>query len=762
MILEKQTEANIEKVGDSQESIGMSLDMESAQVLMQMLSKNLYSDAIGSTIRECASNALDSHRRAGVTDPIIVSFQVVNGNHEFSVEDFGIGLDADDVKNIISKYGKSTKRNSTTELGMMGLGFKAPLAYSSSFYFICRKDGMERKYMMYEGEDTNTIDILYETPTTERNGVKVIVPVKHSDRWEFDSKIKEQLAYFENVYFDVPGMDNQFVIHRSEHFQWSELCSDGKMHICLDDVYYPIDFQKIGYTRDIYFPVGLRFGLSDGIFPTPNRESIRYTKEAKAIILEKIGNVADYYIERFNEQMKETEDLKSVIDWFNYSARNINIDGRKIDISPIINFSNIQMKQPNLKGLNHLTTKFLHDKSSMFMLEYENNYSIDNGKMRKTERAWTKGVDWRTAFDERVVTYIYSEKVGGNVRDYLKQLHPKQAVRLIRKKYHIPLRKGTSQETYYEMLHLRNHPKSEWRAIIKEWQYVVSLITSKFNNLDELEIPKAWLDAKKKTHIKVLSNGAVVPRKVKLEGDIIGKEASPLERYVDGQSCKFVPTTYRLEKLHQHKKLYVYGKDKDRKQMDMMFKAFKPVVTFVMFSEREFNAMQKINIHNWITMEEFMKGDNKPFRRIATAYILESLSDKFSSAFSRHGNLLATVSVDLYIKMMLLNDYEKKNLHYSDDKVKAAIVEVAEANNLFDGEIYPIYKEVKKVLEELPFIETICSAGNDRHRDIDSRWVLVMRDLFRFHKRRMGWKNYNITLNEDVVESITEEIINEA
>jgi len=69
---------------------------------------------------------------------------------------------------------------------------------------------------------------------------------------------------------------------------------------------------------------------------------------------------------------------------------------------------------------------------------------------------------------------------------------------------------------------------------------------------------------------------------------------------------------------------------------------------------------------------------------------------------------------------------------------------------------------VKKVLEELPFIETICSAGNDRHRDIDSRWVLVMRDLFRFHKRRMGWKNYNITLNEDVVESITEEIINEA
>jgi HSP90 family molecular chaperone len=88
---------------------------------MQMLSKNLYSDAVGSAVRECASNALDSHRRAGTKDPIVVSFGINNSNnYEFSVEDFGIGLDADDVKNIISKYGKSTKRNSANELGMMG------------------------------------------------------------------------------------------------------------------------------------------------------------------------------------------------------------------------------------------------------------------------------------------------------------------------------------------------------------------------------------------------------------------------------------------------------------------------------------------------------------------------------------------------------------------------------------------------------------------------------------------------------------------
>ena len=123
MILEKQTETVVLEEGVKNESINMSLDLDSANMLMQMLSKNLYSDSIGSTIRETCSNALDSHRRAGVNLPIIVSLErdLKTYNYTFSVEDFGIGLDDDDVKNIISKYGRSTKRNSDVELGMFGL-----------------------------------------------------------------------------------------------------------------------------------------------------------------------------------------------------------------------------------------------------------------------------------------------------------------------------------------------------------------------------------------------------------------------------------------------------------------------------------------------------------------------------------------------------------------------------------------------------------------------------------------------------------------
>src|SRR6478609_3851870 len=199
MILEKQKEAVILVEGESQDSVEMSLDLNSADFLMQMLSKNIYQDAIGSLIREYASNALDSHRKAGIDEPIVVTFKKNSqGNHEFSVKDVGVGLSKDDFMSILTKYGKSTKRDSKTELGCFGIGAKSGLAYSSTLYFICRKDGMESKFMMYEGEDKNTIDLLYESPTEERNGVTVVVPVNESDRYEFNNKIKEQLAYFEN------------------------------------------------------------------------------------------------------------------------------------------------------------------------------------------------------------------------------------------------------------------------------------------------------------------------------------------------------------------------------------------------------------------------------------------------------------------------------------------------------------------------------------------------------------------------------------
>ena len=772
MILEKQTEATIHQEGQSQDSIGMSLDMDSAQILMQMLSKNLYSDSIGSTVRECASNALDSHRRAGVDKPIIVSFKM-NGsnNYEFSVEDFGIGLDADDVKNIISKYGKSTKRNSANELGMMGLGFKAPLAYSSSFYFVCRKNGVERKYMMYEGEDTNTIDLLYEKPTTEGNGVKVIVPVNYSDRHDFRSKIKEQLAYFESVYFDVPGeIDNDFQITRSEHFQFSPLSSDGKMHICLDNVYYPLEFDKVGITDTIYFPVGLRFSLTDGIFPTPNRESIRYTKEAKAIILAKIEKVADYMVSKYNESILETDNVIEIMNYYSRSERNLKFGKGKYDISNLSQWATVQIAEPKLKGIKILDLKLLHRNREFILNEYQVKYRIDHGKFRECKRHWDTTIKIQDMTKDR--HFIFEDKLSGKKKDYMRETMGRDTgygkyKYLIKKVKSFTLgkvNKSSDYDTYMDILGLRKIQRHLWRAAIKEFQSIVSMYIDCLPKVEDIEIPQGWIDSKKKAKI-IISGGTIGPkvRRVKLKGEIVVKLATELERWVEGKNCKWVPTTYKLENLHKASHLTVYASqnEADTKLMDVLYKMTHGLqgtkIKFVAASERELRNLEKFELHNWMKLETFMEGKNKPFKRLVTAYLIRKLKDTYSDTFSKYDRLKC-LSEDLVNKLDLLDDYCNKHFIYASDGVYASMLEVAEENNLFDGEIYPIYKEIKAFLDRHPFVETILDSMSYYAKENDPM-IDVMRDMFKYHRRRLDWKNYNIKLNEEVPTELTTETV---
>jgi hypothetical protein len=769
MILEKQTEATILQEGESQESIGMSLDLDSAQVLMQMLSKNLYSDAIGSTIRECASNALDSHRRAGIDKPIIVSLNRNNhDNYEFSVEDFGIGLDAEDVVNIISKYGKSTKRNSNTELGMMGLGFKAPLAYTSSFYFVARKDGMERKYMMYEGEEVNSIDLLYEAPTDQPSGVKVIVPVNYYDRHDFVRKTKEQLAYFENVYFNVLDneVSNDFTIHRSEHYQSSSLSRDSYLHICLDNVYYPLDFSKLGINK-IGMPIGLRFSLSDGLFPTPNRESIRYTKEAKDIILDKIRVVVDYFITKYNETVADSDDILAVMKYHATNRRYVPVPGKQnhsVDLTDLVAHGSITIAAPKMSSLKKLSVERLVKSKEYILGEYEKKFELSSNRMSQVKSYWRTGINPINMDND--VYYVYSDRISGAMKDYMKSIAPNRGyVYFIRKTKDFKLgsvKRGSSNDydKYISLLELYNYPKKDWREIITEFQSVLSVFTSKFINLDEVVIPQAFLDSRKKQKGITVNVGGTKVRRVKLEGEVIGRQLVDLERSVDGKNSKLASKIYSLAEIHKHKKLVIYGTQADITTMDSLYSIInKNKVELAVFSERELKTLSNVDVHNLIPLTKFMEGKNKPFKRIVTAYLIDKLHTKFTRSFIRREKL-GLISTDLYEKMERLNNYKNEHCFHGSDKMYAAMLEVAQTHNLFDMEIYHEYVEVKSILERLPFIEAMADKIHSYDNDT-SEIINAFRDLFKYHKHKIDWKHYNITLNEEPVVELTENSVEE-
>jgi len=756
MILEKQKEASIIVDGEVSDSIGMSLDLDSAQVLMQMLSKNLYSDSIGSTIRECASNALDSHRRANVKDPIVVSLIMDNNNnYEFSVEDFGIGLDADDVKNIISKYGKSTKRLSNNELGMMGLGFKAPLAYSSSFYFICRKDGIERKYMMYEGEDLNTIDLLYENSTNERNGVKVIIPVKFSDRHEFYKKTKEQLAYFENVYFNVSvGSDyisNDFKIHRGEHFQYSEISSDSYLHICLDNVYYPIDFKKLNIDYPISFPVGLRFSLTDGIFPTPNRESIRYTQEAKNKIADKIKLISDYFIKKYNDQITNSETFIDVFNYYNSSSKYVEvIPSVKLNVSNLKKYTTIDLKDPKLKYVKHLDlSQLCLSGKHEILTEYKITNILHKNKIRETNGYYESRLDVQSLSN----VYLYESKIPEKVKLYLKSKYSNDKINFAKKHRSLKLFSKFDQ-CYYELLKLKSINRKYWREAIVEFQKIIEELVSNLTNINDVIIPEHFLNSIKKT-----KNVSRAERYKKAKGEINVKVATPLEKNIDGKNCKFVPDIWSLEKIDStSKSLVIYSHHDNSLKLDRLYAMTNNLqkIKYITLSTREIKILESSNIKNVISYENFMKGDTKPFKRLATAYLIKMLINSNSETFKRK-LAISEISESLSEKLIKLETYANNNYkHLHNNDVIDILMKHAEENNLFDHSIYGEYLEVKNTLSKLYFLNYLIQKFNRNYyysnNTFDKLEKQILIDLFKRNNEKVNLENYNLVVEKELVE----------
>jgi hypothetical protein len=163
-----------------------------------ILSSTLYQDKIGSIVREICCNAFDSHRENGNPDtPFEIHLPSVVEPY-FSVKDYGVGMDADTVRNVFTSLFVSTKENSNEAVGAFGLGSKTPFSYADTFNVIAIKNGISRTFSMYKNEDGTPIhSLLLEKDTDEPNGVEIIIPVNNlSDRAEFARAIVRQLHFF--------------------------------------------------------------------------------------------------------------------------------------------------------------------------------------------------------------------------------------------------------------------------------------------------------------------------------------------------------------------------------------------------------------------------------------------------------------------------------------------------------------------------------------------------------------------------------------
>jgi len=160
-----------------------------------ILSSGLYANKIRAIIRELSCNAVDSHTAAGRVDtPFDVHLPNTLEPH-FSIRDYGTGLSHAQVTNIYTTYFESTKTDSNSFIGALGLGSKSPFSYTDNFTVTAIQNGRKGIYTAFINEHgVPSIALMMEEATDEPAGVEVKFGV--NDRYDFN-KFREEAR---NVY----------------------------------------------------------------------------------------------------------------------------------------------------------------------------------------------------------------------------------------------------------------------------------------------------------------------------------------------------------------------------------------------------------------------------------------------------------------------------------------------------------------------------------------------------------------------------------
>lgn len=711
---------DIEKEGLGETNkMTLSMDDHVQSHIVKVLTEN-YKYPLESTIREAASNAYDSHIMSNKIDtPFHVKlYRNQTGDYNLDIEDFGLGLDEEGFNKYYMKLGNSTKRGVAGVLGFYGCGCKAALSYTDKYEVVCRKDGWERKFLIFKGEEYPESTKIYEKETTESNGVLVRTVVGRWDYSEARNAIKEQLCYFPIAFIQIEGDNfnyNEAKIFENDLFSWSEIYPDRELHINFGKVRYPIDF-KILKINPIHIPVGIKINPDGVINPFFNRESLEYTKEAKDIILGKIKEVANYFVSKYNEQLPDEYDLLDVFRNINETEKYITLADTTFTINELIPYSDISLKELKIKGINIKTPKFYYDLRSDLLDEYETLVDYNRGK-------WgIKHVKTNHNYNDLLigVKHIEVDKIPtGNVKKYLLNKYRDNRVLFIKKSN--TRRLGSVYNTKWDSIDYRNvlnlameldpitkkTDKSKFRPLIQEWQFVENQFKSLIINeswVEETKSYQEWL-AKHKEQQKnnrksgIYSGNHKVLNKQKGEvtlGMVVSKEI--------GSGYKIDKQTFKIEEFHRIPKITIcFGevqKDRAKNFYNLLNKKFNVCVV----GKNEFNKIK--DKHNIMTEKQWK--DSKSFKRIMTSVKYGDLIKEFDTLFDRDDiEIIKDLVSPLYKDVQILQNYKDKNGKRINNDILDELLAAAEEHNLYDYEFSDIYNRVKEGIKKYEFINLI-------------------------------------------------------
>lgn len=257
--------------------------------MQKILSDALYSDKISAVIRELSCNALEAHKDASCeSTPFEVTLPTAY-DYRFAIRDFGPGLSRENLEELYTTYGASTRRNSNDYIGSFGLGSKSPFALADAFTVISRHNG--KKFIVSNTKDSRgnyCYDLLSESDTTERSGLEIIINLDKNNCNIHDYKNKAEAIY---KWFEKPPVTNitlnlkKDIVKESGDgweivsYEKHSYYSNRSTNVCLmGPVAYIIDerqFKGIAHQVLSCCVLNIKVGIGD-VSIAPSREALQY------------------------------------------------------------------------------------------------------------------------------------------------------------------------------------------------------------------------------------------------------------------------------------------------------------------------------------------------------------------------------------------------------------------------------------------------------------------------------------------------------
>ena len=317
MILQEVTSKPIDRIAIGQTR---KFSIKSSAKAFRILSSTIYPDIVAAPIRELATNAIDSHKDAGVKEQFLVHLPNEFEPY-FSIRDYGTGISDENINKVYCTYFESTRTGSNEYTGGFGLGSKTPFCYSDTFSVTSYHGGRKMVFTAFLEDGEPNIAKFADEPSDEKSGLEVSFSVKREDIHKFVDTARTVYSRFVDKPKVIGAANFNLIEHKyvikGENWSIRETSSTYRYgnigsHIIMGNIGYPIDTYKVG-KKDTHISllncgIELNFGVGE-LQPTVSREHLQYDQESIDKISNRLGETCAELIEIFQKDIDKASTL---------------------------------------------------------------------------------------------------------------------------------------------------------------------------------------------------------------------------------------------------------------------------------------------------------------------------------------------------------------------------------------------------------------------------------------------------------------------